>query len=78
MAERTLVRSAAGVRLERVEELSRGQKARTLFKLSTYRPAQPRYIADRHEAEEAFAREVTALMKDPVIARMILTGALTD
>lgn len=73
---KTLIKSEAGVRLERIEEMAKGQKARTLFKISTYRPPQPRFIADKDEAEEAFAREVTASMKDPVIVSMIERGQL--
>lgn len=71
---KTLIKSEAGVRLERIEEMAIGQKVRTLFKVSTYRPPQPRIIADRDEAEEAFAREVTASMKDPVIVALLASG----
>ena len=76
MAEtRTLIAAEAGVRLERVERLS-GRQRSSLFKLSTYRPPQPRFIADQDEAEEAFAREVSASLKDPVILGLMARGSI--
>ncbi|UQV19640.1 hypothetical protein MU852_07885 [Brevundimonas albigilva] len=50
-----------------IEDLAERQRGKITFKLSTYRPPQPRYIADLDEAEDAFAREVTASLQDPVI-----------
>ena len=77
MANRkTLIRSEAGVRLERIETLDARQRATsTLYCLRTLRPNQPRMIADRIEADAAFAREVTASLRDPVISAMTTRGA---
>ena len=69
--KKTLVRSKAGVRLERIDDMAERQRGKITFKLSTYRPPQPRYIADEREAEEAFAREVTASLQDPVIVALM-------
>ena len=74
--KKTLVASQAGVRLERIEDLAERQRGKITFKLSTYRPPQPRYIADEREAEEAFAREVTASLEDPVIVALMERGAI--
>lgn len=72
---KTLIRTEAGVRLERIEALSGRQKVvSTLYCLRTLRPNQPRMIADRDEAEAAFAREVTASLKDPVIRALVAAG----
>lgn len=68
---KTLIRTEAGVRLERIETLAARQTATsTMYCLRTLRPIQPRMMADQDEAEAAFAREVTASMKDPVIRAM--------
>lgn len=76
MAEtRILIAAEAGVRLERVERLS-GQQRSALYKLSTFRPPQPRFIADQVEAQEAFAREVSASLKDPVVIALMERGAI--
>ena len=72
--KKTLVASKAGVRLERIEDLAERQRGKITFKLSTYRPPQPR--PDELEAEEAFAREVTASRRDPVIAALMERGSI--
>jgi hypothetical protein len=74
--KKTLLASKAGVRLERIEDMAERQRGKITFKLSTYRPPQPRYIADEREAEEAFAREVTASLEDPVIVALMERGAI--
>lgn len=74
--KKTLVASKAGVRLERIEDLAERQRGKITYKLSTYRPPQPRYIADEKEAEEAFAREVTASLQDPVIVALMARGTI--
>lgn len=74
--KKTLVASKAGVRLERIEDLAERQRGKITYKLSTYRPPQPRHIADEREAEEAFAREVTASLQDPVIVALMERGTI--
>jgi hypothetical protein len=74
--KKTLVASKAGVRLEQIEDMAERQRGKVTFKLSTYRPPQPRYIADEREAEEAFAREVTASLQDPVIVALMERGTI--
>ena len=56
--------------------LAERQRGKITYKVSTYRPPQPRYIADEREAEEAFAREVTASLQDPVIVALMERGAI--
>jgi hypothetical protein len=74
--KKTLVASKAGVRLERIEDLAERQRGKITYKLSTYRPPQPRYIADELEAQEAFSREVTASLQDPVIVALMERGTI--
>lgn len=72
---RTLMRSEAGVKLIRVEELSASQKlVSTHYRLSTLRPAQPRVIAEQTMAEAAFRAEVAASCKDPTAMRLAAAG----
>ena len=72
---RTLLKSAVGVKLMRVEELSASQKVMaTHYRLSTLRLAQPRVLADPGAAESAFTVEVAASMKDPVAVRLAAAG----
>lgn len=69
---KTLLRSSAGVRLERVERLSAQGKLQTQhFVLKTMRPNQPRVISDEDLAGEAFDLEVVASLMDPVVARLV-------
>ena len=76
MAERTLIKSQAGVRLERIEEMAKDQKARSRFILSTYRPPQPRQFGDLAAAEEAFELEVIVSLTDPVVLEMQRRGLI--
>lgn len=76
MAKKTLIKSQAGVRLERIEELTKGQKARSRFMVSTYRPPQPRQFGDLAAAEEAFELEVIASLMDPVVLEMQRRGLI--
>lgn len=76
MAKKTLIKSQAGVRLERIEDMAKGHKARSRFILSTYRPPQPRYFSDRPAAEDAFDLEVMVSLLDPVVIEMQRRGML--
>ena len=77
MAQRkTLVASKAGVRLERIEEMAARQRGKVTFKLSTYRPPQPRHFVDKQSAEEAFASEVIASLDDPIIVALMERGTI--
>lgn len=75
MSKRTLVRSQAGVRLERIEKLAKKQRE-VSFRLSTHRQISPRLIIDEDEAQRAFAREVAASLEDPVVVGLLEKGAL--
>jgi hypothetical protein len=74
--KKTLIAARAGVRLERIEDLAERQRGKITYRLSTYRPPQPRFIADKDEAEDAFAREVSASLQDPVIVGLMERGAI--
>lgn len=68
---KTLLKSTAGVRLERVESLSaQGKLQSRHFVLKTYRPNQPRVLADESAALDAFDLEVIASLADPVACHM--------
>lgn len=56
--------------------MAKGQKANSLYKLSTHRPPQPRTFADQAEAEQAFDLEVIASLNDPVVVEMRQRGLL--
>ena len=72
---KTLVRSEAGVRLERIEQLSaRGKVEQQMFRLSTLRPSPPRQLADERSAQDAFDLEVIASLSDPVVMRLVDQG----
>jgi len=74
---KTLIKSQAGVRLERVERLSAGQKGGSqTYRLSTLRMNGPRTFADPDAAEEAFDIEVIAALTDPVIIDMQRRGLI--
>lgn len=76
MPKKTLIKSQAGVRLERIEGLAKGQKNQSRFMLSTYRPPQPRYFSDETAAENAFDLEVAASLMDPVVLEMQRRGMI--
>ena len=65
-----LIHSESGVRLERIETPGQRGATSTMYCIRTMRPNQPRMLADRDEAELAFAREVVASKRDPVIKAM--------
>jgi len=72
---KTLIKSSAGVRLQRIEQLSGQQKViQRSYRLSTLRANQPRTFADEKEAENAFDLEVIASLTDPVIVEMQRRG----
>ncbi|WP_284878223.1 hypothetical protein [Brevundimonas sp. MEB006b] len=64
---KTLIKSLAGVRLQRIEHLARQQVVQSSWRLSTLRKNQPCSFADEMEAEDAFDMEVTASLTDPII-----------
>lgn len=67
---KTLVRSEAGVTLERIERLSaRGAAQLSGFELSSHRLAQAQRIAEEREALDAFDLEVIATLSDPELQR---------
>lgn len=68
---KSLIRSTAGVRLERVEQLSaQGRVQQQHFTLRTLRPRGPRVIADETAALDAFDLEVIASLADPVTSKL--------
>ncbi|WBT07281.1 hypothetical protein PFY01_06240 [Brevundimonas vesicularis] len=73
---KTLIRSRAGVRLQRIEHLARQQVAQSSWRLSTLRQNQPRSFADETEAEDAFDMEVIASLTDPIIMDMQRRGLI--
>lgn len=64
---KTLIRSRAGVRFQRIEHLVRQQVVQSSWRLSTLRQTPPRAFADEMEAEDAFDMEVIASLTDPII-----------
>ncbi|WBT04785.1 hypothetical protein PFY01_08940 [Brevundimonas vesicularis] len=73
---KTLIKSRAGVRLQRIERLARQQVMQSSWRLSTLRQNQPRTFADEIEAEDAFDLEVIASLTDPIIMDMQRRGLL--
>ncbi len=73
---KTLIKSGAGVRLQRIEHLARQQVIQSSWRLSTMRQNQPRTFADETEAEDAFDMEVIASLTDPIIIDMQRRGVL--
>lgn len=74
---RTLVKSEAGVSLERVEHLSRqGRVHLAVFQLSTIRQERPRLLSDEREALDAFDLEVIATLVDPETSKVTDQDAL--
>ena len=72
---KTLMRSQAGVRLERIEQLSaRGRVEGESFKVSTLRPSPPRLLADEAAAQDAFDLEVIASLSDPIVMKLVDGG----
>ncbi|MCA0366827.1 MAG: hypothetical protein LCH57_02030 [Proteobacteria bacterium] len=75
MADTVLIKSKAGVRLERIESLAKRQKT-ALWRVTTKRPAMPRQFHDQSDAEMAFDIEVIASLSDPVIIEMQRRGLI--
>lgn len=73
---KTLIKSHAGVRLQRVEHLARQQVIQSSWRLSTMRQKQPRTFANEIEAKNAFDMEVIASLTDPTIIAMQRRGLL--
>lgn len=72
---RTLLKSDAGVKLLQVETVSPRQAVTdTHYRLSTLRKNQPRMLADRSLALDAFETEVAASRKDPTAMRLAEAG----
>lgn len=70
---RTPLREASGVKLVQVDEVSPdGKRVRaTHYRLSTLRPNQPRVIAERELADEAFDLEVISSLADPTVQKLV-------
>lgn len=73
---KTLIKSRAGVRLQRIEHLARQQIVKSSWRLSTMRQNQPRSFADEMEAEDAYDMEVVASLNDPIIIDMQRRGLI--
>lgn len=74
---KTLIKSEAGVRLQRIEHLAGQQKVvQSSWRLSTLRANQPRSFADEAAAEDAFDMEVIAALSDPIIIDMQRRGLI--
>ena len=75
MQKKTLIKSEMGVRLERIEELAAQQKAASVrYRLSTYRPPQPRTFAEKAAAETAYAEEVRLSREDTIVQGLVESG----
>lgn len=72
---KTTIRTQAGVKLITVDEVGRNDlvTSRT-YRLSTLRQAQPRIMADRNAADEAFDLEVISSLADPTVQRLVSAG----
>ncbi len=69
---KTLVQSKAGVRRERIEQLSaQGRVVQARFRLSTLRRNLRRLLVDDKEALDAFDVEVIASLSGPVVSRRL-------
>lgn len=73
---KTLIKSRAGVRLQRIEHLARQKFVQSSWRLSTMRQNQPRSFADEMEAEDAYDMEVVASLNDPIIIDMQRRGLI--
>lgn len=74
---KTLIKSQAGVKLQRIEHLAGQQKVvQSSWRLSTLRANQPLSFADEAAAEDAFDVEVIASLTDPIIIDMQRRGLL--
>lgn len=73
---KTLIRSEAGVRLQRIERLGARQAAALQFSVSTLRRHGARLFDSRDQAEDAYDLEVIAALSDPVVIDMQRRGLL--
>jgi len=73
---KTLVKSRAGVQLQRIERLAGRQVTQLSWRVSTMRENQSRTFADQVEAEVAFDIEVIACLTDPIIIDMQRRGLI--
>ena len=73
---KTLIRSRAGVKLQRIEHLARQQVVQASWLVSTLRRNQPRSFATETEAEDAYDIEVIASLTDPVVIDMQRRGLI--
>ena len=70
--KKTDLKTGAGVKLTLVEEVTPMGTVRSQhYRLTTLRPNQPRVLAQREAAEDAFDLEVVASLLDPVVERII-------
>ena len=70
--KKTDLKSQSGVKLILVEEVTpQGTVRSQHYRLTTLRPNQPRVMAHREAAEDAFDLEVIASLADPVVQRMM-------
>ena len=70
--KKTDLKTEAGVKLTLVEEITPMGTVRSQhYRLTTLRPNQPRVLAQREAAEDAFDLEVVASLLDPVVQRTI-------
>ncbi len=70
--KKTELKTEAGVKLTLVEEVTPMGTVRSQhYRLTTLRPAQPRVLAEKAAAEDAFDLEVIASLIDPVVQQMI-------
>jgi hypothetical protein len=74
--KKALVKSRAGVRLERIERPEANHSPNICFLLSSHRSTPTRIIAEEIEAWRAFEREVAASLLDPVVVDLIEKGML--
>lgn len=77
VSSRTTLRDHAGVKLVRIERLA-NQQREVSFRLSSHRGGGQRLIMDEEEAHRAFAREVAASLRDPVVCGLIERGVLQN
>ena len=73
---KTLIRSRAGVRLQRIKHLARQQAVQSSWRISTLCQNQPRSFADETEAEDAFDMEVITSLTDPIIMDLQRRGLI--
>lgn len=74
---KTIIKSQAGVKLQRIEHLAGQQKVvQSSWRLSTLRSNQARSFADEAAAEDAFDIEVIASLTDPIIIDMQRRGLI--